>query len=397
MPDTRAMQILTDSLAQKGLDVRSMIDALKHQTIETPSWGYSDSGTRFKVFNQRGAARNVFERIQDAACVHKLTAVSPSVAVHVLWDFADAEVGDVVEFAASLGMKIGAVNPTLFEQDEYKFGSLGNPDREVQKKALDHIFESIEIMKSARSQYLSLWFPDGTNYPGQDNLVSRKGRMSANLKKVHDALPDRTEMLLEYKFFEPSFYSTDIPDWGTAYILARKCGPKAKVLVDLGHHSHGTNIEQIVGFLIDEDMLGGFHFNSRKYADDDLTTGSMDPYELFLIFNELLSAEDEPQLYDAPYMIDQSHNVKLKIEAMIQSVMSIQEACAKAMCVDRPALREAQNSCDIVAAEQILKDAFNTDVRPLLQVIREEMDLDPNPLRAFRQSKYQDMIESERS
>jgi len=244
---------------------------------------------------------------------------------------------------------------------------------------------------------MSIWFADGTNYPGQDDFRQRKHRVAQNLKKVHDKLDDGMEMLLEYKFFEPAFYCTDIWDWGIAYVFAKHCGPKAKVLVDLGHHPLGTNIEQIVATLIDENMLGGFHFNSKKYADDDLTTGSMNPFELFLIFNELVSAQGGSGLYDVGYMIDQSHNIKPKIEAMIQSVMNIQQAYAKALCVDRTRLRQAQQNCDVVSAERILKDAFDTDVTGLLACVRDQMGLDDDPLKAYRESGYQQKIESARS
>lgn len=397
MTDSSALAQLSESLDRKGLDVAAIIDAIKRQRIETPSWGYADSGTRFKVFHQPGAARNVFEKLQDAACVHRFTGVADSMAIHVLWDFVDAKTDDVVSAAQRLGIRLGAVNPTLFERDEYKLGSLGNPRSVVREQALAHCLDSVEIMREIGSDRLSLWFADGTNYPGQDDLIGRKHRMAEGLKEIHDCLDDDMEMLLEYKFFEPAFYSTDVPDWGTAYILAKGCGPKAKVLVDLGHHPQGTNIEQIVALLTDEAMLGGFHFNSRKYADDDLAAGSMSPYELFLIFNELVAAAGGYGLYDAAYMIDQSHNVKPKVEAMIQSVMSIQQAYAKALCVNRPALREAQLAGEVVAAEEILKDAFETDVRPLLAATREEMDLAPDPLACYRASVYQQKVADERS
>jgi L-rhamnose isomerase/sugar isomerase len=252
-------------------------------------------------------------------------------------------------------------------------------------------------MKVCGAKYLNLWFADGTNYPGQDDLRKRKRRVAENLKKVYQALDEEMTMLIEYKLFEPSFYSTDIADWGMAYLFARQCGPKARVLVDLGHHPLGTNIEQIVAFLIDENMLGGFHFNSKKYADDDLTTGSVNPYELFLIFNELVAAAGGDGLYEAAYVIDQSHNVKPKIEAMIQSIVNIQQTYAKALSVDRIALQEAQESGDIITAEQILKDAFFTDVKPLLKTVREKMSVAADPLQAYRQSNYQQQIESKRS
>ncbi|MBN1436348.1 MAG: L-rhamnose isomerase [Sedimentisphaerales bacterium] len=397
MAEKDALKVLESTLAGRGIDIKAVKEALKGQAIETPSWAYANSGTRFHTFGQAGAARNILEKLEDASCVHKLTGVCPTVAVHVLWDFVDKTVAEAKACAESLGVKIGAINPTLFEQSEYKFGSIGSPDARARQKALDHLLYSVDIMRECDSKFLSIWLADGTNYPGQDDLRQRKHRVAENLQKVHGALDDDMQMLVEYKFFEPAFYSTDIGDWGMAYLFCKKCGPKAKVLVDLGHHPLGTNIEQIVALLIDEDMLGGFHFNSKKYADDDLTVASVQPYEFFLIFNELVAAAGGGSAYDVPYMIDQSHNLKGKIEAMIQSVMNIQETYAKALCLDRKALAAAQQKMDIIAAESVMKDAFFTDVRPLLGAVREEMGLAPDPLAAYRESGYQGKIEKSRS
>lgn len=364
--------------------------------IEAPSWGFGDGGTRFKVFHQRGAARTIEEKLRDAAMVHRLTGATPTVAVHVLWDFAQMPADEVRDCARALGLRIGAVNPTLFEQPEYQFGSIGNPDAAVRAKALRHFLDSVEIMRTCKSNALSVWLADGTNHPGQDDFRARKRRVVEGLKAVHDALDGNMALLLEYKFFEPAFYSTDIADWGMACAFSRACGPRAKVLVDLGHHPQGTNIEQIVAWLIDEGMLGGFHFNCRKYADDDLTTGSLNPFELFLIFHELTSAGRGRGLFNAAYMIDQSHNVEPKIEAMIYSVMNIQEAYAKALLVDRAALAEAQKRRDVLGAERVLRDAFLTDVRPLLAEVRRDAGLPADPFDAYRRSGYQRKIESER-
>lgn len=383
-------------LEDRGLSIEAIKKALTRQRIETPSWAYADGGTRFHVFSQDGAAQSIFQKLEDAACVHQLTGVTPTVAVHALWDFVDADPAEAAKYAKSLGVKIGAVNPTLFEQEEYKYGSIGNPSKKVRDKAVQHMLDCVELMRGCQSKYLSLWFADGTNYPGQDDFRERKNRCSDALKRVHDGLEPGMEMLVEYKFFEPAFYSTDIWDWGMAMLMAKQSGPQAKVLVDLGHHALGSNIEQIVAVLVDEGMLGGFHFNSKKYADDDLTTGSMNPYELFLIFNELVAAAGGKKLYDVPYMIDQSHNIKPKIPAMIQSVMSIQEMFAKALCVDRKALKQARRACDVIGAEEILKAAFFTDVRPLLAELREEMGLAPDPLKAYADSGYQQTIEAAR-
>jgi len=397
MADDKAYQVLEEKLGERGVDIEQVKESIKDFWVETPSWGYADSGTRFGSFPQAGAAETIYEKLQDAACVHEHTGCAPSAAVHTAWDFAEANVGEVQSYAQSRGIEIGAVNPTLFEEDEYKFGSLASPAPEARRMALDHVHRSIEIMKQVDSDVLSMWLADGTNYPGQDNLRSRKQRMTAGLQKAHDALPEGATMLVEYKLFEPAFYATDIADWGASMLYCQKCGPQAKVLVDLGHHALGTNIEQIVAFLTDEDMLGGFHFNNKKYADDDLTSGSTKPYELFLIFNELVAAAGGEGLYDVAYMIDQSHNIKPKVEAMIQSVVALQETYAKALTVNRGTLREAQKACDTVKAEEELKRAFFTDVRPLLEKAREEMGVSPDPLQSYRQSGYQEKVEKERS
>ena len=300
MKQKEAWKMLSETLAQRGVDVKAVQAALGSQRVETPSWAYGDSGTRFGVFKQAGAAGGISEKLEDAAQVHRLTGITPSVAVHAGMDLGDKTAAEMLSHAASLGMEIGSVNPTLFGRQEYKYGSVGNPDKAVQDKAVEHMLASIEIMRHCGSKYLSVWLADGMNFPGQDDMRSRKRRIAGNLKKVHDALDEGMEMLLEYKFFEPAFYATDIGDWGMAYVFSRQCGPKAKVLVDLGHHPLGTNIEQIVAWLIDEGMLGGFHFNSKKFADDDLTVGSIGPYEFFLIFCELAAAGDGATLYDVP-------------------------------------------------------------------------------------------------
>ncbi len=382
-----ALQLLQRTLPDE-IDLAKVKDRLKRQKIETPSWGYGDSGTRFQVFHQPGAARNIFEKLEDAAHVHKMTGITPSVALHIPWDKVD-DYGKIVQYAQELGLTIGAINPNLFQEPEYKLGSLCHPDPAVRGQAIEHVLECIEIMNTTGSKVLSLWLADGTNYPGQDDFRKRKKRLEEALKEVYRALADGQRLLIEYKFFEPAFYHTDIADWGMATLLAMKLGPKAQTLVDLGHHPLGTNIEQIVAYLIDEGKLGGFHFNSKKYADDDLTTGSTNPYELFLIYNELVAGEDDPAVeLDVAYMIDQSHNVKPKVAAMIQSVEQIQMAYAKALLVDRRALWQAQQEGDIIGAETILRSAFDLDVTPLLVQVRQEMGVPPNPLVAHRESGY---------
>jgi L-rhamnose isomerase/sugar isomerase len=389
-----AYSLLADVLNRRGLDIEEIKRRLKAQRIETPSWGYSDSGTRFGVFKQPGAAITIQEKLEDAAMVHKMTGVTPDVAMHVLWDLAD-DLQGVVRYAESLGVRIGSINPNVFQDQEYKLGSLGNPDPAVRRKALDHIFDCIEIGKQVNSDLLSLWFADGTSYPGQGDFRQRKHWFQEGLKQVHDRMPDTMTMLVEYKFFEPAFYHTDIADWGMSYCFSKFAGPRAKVLVDLGHHALSTNIEHIVSFLIDEKMLGGFHFNNRRYADDDLTVGSTNPYELFLIYHELARAE-EGGGFDIAYMIDQSANLKRKIEDMIQTVMQIQTSYAKALTTDVKRLREAQTSGDVIMAERALQEAFGTDVEPLLASVREEMGVPCDPLAAYRASGYQEKIEKNR-
>jgi len=373
---------------KRRIDLEVVKQRLKAQKVETPSWGYSNSGTRFGVFEQRAAARDVFERLEDAAEVHRLTGITPSVALHIPWDYVD-DWQEVCQYAAGLGLKIGAINPNLFEDQDYKLGSITHPDEGVREKAVSHMLECVDIMRETNSTVLSCWFADGTNYPGQDDFRARRHRAEECLSRVYDALNPEMRMLLEYKFFEPAFYHTDFCDWGTATLMAKRLGDQAQTLVDLGHHPLGANVEHIVALLIDEGKLGGFHFNCKKYADDDLTTGSIAPYQLFLIFTELVKAENDPDLQpDVAYMIDQSHNIKPKVEAMVQSVQSIQTAYAKALLVDYTALVAAQAEGDVVMAEELLKEAFQTDVRPLLTRVRAEMGVPVNPLQALREGGY---------
>ena len=388
--------ILANDLEKQGLNVSEIRNNLKNQHIETPSWGYGNSGTRFGVFHQEGAARNAAERLEDAATVHKYTGVSPTVALHIPWDQTDNWDG-LQQYAAELGIGIGAINPNVFQDQIYKLGSVCNPDSSIRRTAIDHMLECVDIMNITGSQDLSLWFADGTNFPGQGDFRQRKHWMEEALKEICDALNDNQRMLIEYKFFEPGFYHTDLTDWGTAYVMAKKLGDKAQVLIDLGHHPLGINIEFIVAYLIDENKLGGFHFNCKKFADDDLTVGSINPQELFLIYNELVAAELDPEVEtDIAYMIDQSHNLKPKVEASIQSVCNLQTAYAKALIVDRQSLAEAQATGEIIDAEQILQRAAETDVRPLLEQVRLEMNLDPNPLTAYRKSGYFEQISKAR-
>jgi len=366
--------------------------------IETPSWGYADTGTRFGKFLQAGAAATIAEKLADAAQVHKFTGCCPSVAMHVLWDIpSGTDAGDVARQADNLGLRIGAINPNVFEEQCYKYGSVANRDPKIRRRSIQHLLESVEIGRQVGSRVLSLWFADGTNYPGQADIRQRKSWFQEALREVHGVLPADMTMLIEYKPFEPAFYHTDIADWGIAYVFARDAGPRAKVLVDTGHHLSGCNIEHIVAFLIDEQMLGGFHFNDRKYADDDLTMGSIDPYQLFRIFHEIIAAECEAGGdLDIAYMVDQSHNLKPKIEAMIETVCTAQEHFAKALLVDRRALAEARERDDVVWAERVLKEGYAVDVRPLLRGWRAQRGLPGDPLAAFRESGYAQRVATER-
>lgn len=392
--------VLCEKLVARGVNIEKVKERLKCQRIETPSWGYSDSGTRFGTYRQPGSAVTIEEKLADAAQVHKYTGVAPTVAVHVLWDFPNGleDCKGIASYAESLGIRIGAINPNVFQDREYAFGSITNENPAIRKKAIAHMLDSVEIGKMLGSEVLSLWFADGTDYPGQGDFRRRKHWATECLQTVYAAMPDNMRMLIEYKPFEPAFYHTDIADWGMSYVLCQHCGPRAHVLVDLGHHLHGTNIEHLVAFLLDEERLGGFHFNNHKYADDDLTVGSMNPYELFLIYRELVKAEDTPNGNPpVAYMVDQAHVTKAKIDAMIQTIENIQTAYAKAMCVNEEKLREAQSQNDIVTAENCLVEAFNTDVSSLLKVVRVELGLDTCPLEAFRASGYWEKVSRERA
>ncbi len=375
------------------------LEHLRRLEIETPSWGYGNSGTRFHVYPWPGAARDVYERIADAALVHKLTGSCPSVAIHIPWDRVD-DWRELRSYAEGRGIRLGAVNPNLFGNDAYRLGSLSNPDSAVRRQALDHCLECVAIAAEVGSSELSLWLADGTNYPGQDDLRTRFRRLLVSLQELYSVLPSGMRLLVEYKFFEPAFYSMDLPDWGTAALVCRRLGPQAQVLIDTGHHPLGTNVEQIVALLLAEGLLGGFHFNNRKYADDDLIVGSIDPFELFRIMREIASARADPTTASTAegiaFMIDQSHNIEGKIDAMIQSVVNIQTAYAKALLVDEDRLREAQEEGDVLGAHGVLLEAFESDVRPLLAKLRKGLGLDPDPVAAFRAGGHADQRVRER-
>jgi L-rhamnose isomerase/sugar isomerase len=392
-----AYTVFAQQQTERGIDLEQVKTRLKALKVETPSWGYGDSGTRFKVFQQVGVPRNPFEKLEDAAQVHNFTGLSSSVALHIPWDKVD-DYAQLQRHAASLGLSIGAINPNLFQDDDYIFGSACNSNATIRHKATEHMLECVEIARTLNSTLLSLWFADGTNYPGQASIRQRKHWLFESLQEVYKALDSNMRMLIEYKFFEPAFYHTDLGDWGMAFNMAQKLGSQAQVLVDTGHHAQGTNVEQIVAYLLDEEKLGGFHFNSRKYADDDLIVGAINPYELFLIFYQILDAHADTNVgvrhtaENIAYMIDQSHVIEPKIPAMIRSVLNVQTQYAKALLINLDEVKKAQEQQDVLGAENVIREAFECDVTPLLRVVREEMGVPVDPMRAYLASGYAESI-----
>ena len=366
--------------------------------IEIPSWGFANTGTRFGKFVQAAAASTIEEKFADAAEVNRLTGVTPRLALHVLWDLPNGlkDVAEVKRLERQFGVRSGSVNPNLFQDQEYKYGSLCNPSAEIREQAIAHMLDSIEIGKALGSRDVSLWLADGSNYPGTQSMRKRIGWLEGALRLCHDHLGPNQRLLVEYKPFEPAFYHTDIADWGMSSHLSRTAGPQARVLVDTGHHYSAQNIEQIVAWLLHTGLLGGFHFNDRRYADDDLTLGSIDPYQIFRIFHEIHSAKADGLTLDVAYMIDQSHNLKGKIEAMVQTVVTAQELYLKAALIDREELARLQQSCDLVAAEELFRGAFWRDVRPLTQDWREARGLPADPVKALRENGYVERISAER-
>ena len=385
------------------LDPRAISERLRKHldgfAIEVPSWGFANTGTRFGKYLQASAAHTLEEKFSDAAQVQKLTGACPSMALHVLWDFPRGigDVAAVCELGRQYGIRPGAINPNLFENQVYKYGSFGNPDADVRRLALDHVLESVAIARELGNVDLSLWFADGSNYAGTQHIRNRIEWFHQGLQATHAALGEGQRMLVEYKPFEPAFYHTDIADWGMALLFARAAGPQAFVLVDTGHHYQSQNIEQILAWLMHEKMLGGLHFNDRRYADDDLTLGSVDPYQAFRIFHEIrLYQSEHPAVSPPAYVIDQSHNLKNKVEAMVQTVLAAQELYAKACLVDHGKLTRLQRECRLVEAEEYLRAAFWTDVRPALRTWREERGLPADPLQTLRASGYLARTERER-
>ena len=376
---------------------------LENQTIELPSWAFGNSGTRFKVFTTPGTPRDPYEKLADAAQVHRYTGVTPRVSLHIPWDRVD-DFTDLRRHAEDLGLKLGTINSNVFQDDDYRLGSLCNPDPRIREKAVRAHLDCIDVMRAAGSKELKIWLADGLNYPGQDSLEARQERLAEGLQRIYSKLASDERMMLEYKFFEPGFYATDIPDWGTALTHCRALGPQAYVVLDTGHHAPGTNVEFIVMQLLRADRLGAFDFNSRFYADDDLMVGAADPFQLFRIMREIVDAGALQPWGRRPdgswavnFMLDQGHNIEDKIPGEIRSAMNVQEATAKALLVDRSALREAQLNGDVLGAHAILMDAYDTDVRPLLVELRDAQGLDPDPVAAFARSGYLEKVAAERT
>ena len=371
------------------------LNLLKTQTIELPSWAFGNSGTRFRVFTTAGVPRDPYEKIDDVAQVNAFTGITPRVSLHIPWDKTD-DYDALRRHAEDRGIRIGTINSNVFQDEDYKLGSLTNPDERVRAKAIAHHLECIDIMRATGAPALKIWLPDGTNYPGQDSIRERQDRLADSLSQIYSALDDDQHLVLEYKFFEPAFYHTDVPDWGTSLVHCLSLGERAKVVLDTGHHAPGTNIEFIVAQLVRLGRLGAFDFNSRFYADDDLIVGAADPYQLFRIMNEIVAAGALAPDSGVNFMLDQCHNLEEKIPGEIRSATNVQEATAKALLVDREALKAAQLAGDVLAANDIFIDAFNTDVRPMLAELRESQGLAPDPMRAFLDSGYLERIRSER-
>src|ERR671931_1340467 len=369
--------------------------ALKQQRIELPSWAFGNTGTRFKVFAQPGVPRDAYEKIADAAQVHAHTGVAPSVALHIPWDAVD-DYADLAKHASDLGVQVGTINANVFQDDDYKLGSVCNPYPRVRRKALDHLLTCVDVMDATGSRDLKLWFADGTNYPGQDAIAARQERLAEALAETYERLGPNQRMLLEYKLFEPAFYATDVPDWGTALVHCLQLGERALVVVDTGHHAPGTNIEMIVALLLRAGRLGGFDFNSRFYADDDPMVGAADPFQLFRIMHEVVRGGGYAPEAGIAFMLDQCHNIGPKVQGQIRSVTNVQEATAKALLVDADALAAAQQAGDVLGANAVLMDAFATDVRPLLAELRAEQGLDPDPVAAYQASGYFEQVAADR-
>ncbi|KAA1400345.1 L-rhamnose isomerase [Aeromicrobium ginsengisoli] len=368
---------------------------LEGQAIEVPSWAYGNSGTRFKVFGSPGTPRTVEEKIADAAKVNEFTGLAPLVSLHIPWDQVD-DFAALRRYAEDHGIGLGTINSNTFQDDDYKLGALTHTDPRIRQKAIDHHFACIDVMDQTGSRDLKIWLAEGTNYPGQGDMRGRQDRLAESLATIYDRIGDDQRLVLEYKFFEPAFYHTDVPDWGTSYVQVAALGDKAYVCLDTGHHAPGTNIEFIVAQLLRLGKLGSFDFNSRFYADDDLIVGAADPFQLFRILYEVIRGGGYGPDSGVAFMLDQCHNIEKKIPGQIRSVLNVQEMTARALLVDAGALEKAQADGDVLLANEIFMDAFYTDVRADLAAWREERGLPANPLKAFLASGYQDQIETDR-
>lgn len=393
---------LANRLTERGVDVPWVLHSLMSQVIELPSWAVGNSGTRYGVFRQAGAARNIWDKIDDCAEIQRMVGICPVMASHVNWDVTDdGKYEPVRDYAAERGLRIGTVHPNTFIGQQYRLGSICSPFEEVRRNTIEHFIDCVRITREMGSHSIGMWLADGTNYPGQDNFRERKQRMLEGLKALYDAMDPDMTLLVEYKFFEPGFYTTELMDWGISLLMCSKLGERAKVLVDIGHHASNVNIEHIIAILLDEQKLGAFHLNARKYADDDLIAGSINPLELFLIYDQLVAGALDPVIGAAAkrvtYMLDESHNIEGSIEGIIQSVMNCQTAYAKALIVERAALREAQAQGDVLGANRVVMRAFETDVQPLIQHVRVQMGREPDPLLAYRASGYAQKIAQART
>lgn len=398
----KQFELLGNELTDQGINVDDVISALKKQVIELPSWAVGNSGTRFGVFREAGAARHIWDKIDDCAEIQRVVGVCPVMASHVLWDVTDdGRYEPVRDYAQERGLKIGTVHPNTFMGQQFRLGSICSPEAEVRQSTIDHCIDCVRITREMGSKVIGMWLADGTNYPGQDHLRTRKQRMYEGFKALYDAMDDDMTLAIEYKFFEPGFYTTDLMDWGMSLLLCSKLGEQAKVLVDLGHHAQGVNIEHIIAILLDEGRLGGFHLNNRKYADDDLMAGTTNPLELFLIYDQIVDAAQDPATADTAnriiYMLDQSHNIEPSIEGIIQSVMNTQTAYAKALLVERDKLHAAQADGDVILANRLVMEAYETNVQPLLKKARVEMGREPDPIVAYRAGGYARKIAEERA
>ena len=398
----KQFEVLSNQLTDSGLDVDALLDRLKSQVVELPSWAVGNSGTRFGVFREDSAARHVWDKIDDCAEIQKHVGICPVMASHVSWDVTeDGAYAPVREYAAEKGLQIGAVHPNTFMGQQYKLGSICSPIDEVREATIDHFVDCVRITREMGSKIIGIWLADGTNYPGQDSLRGRKQRMYEGLRALYDAMDDDMILAVEYKFYEPGFYTTDLMDWGVSFMMCQRLGDRAKVLVDVGHHAQAVNIEHIVALLLDEDKLGGFHLNSRKYGDDDLMAGAINPLELFLIYDQIEDARQDTATRSAAesitYMLDQSHNVEPSIEGIIQSLMNTQTAYAKSLLVQRARLLDAQLAGDVILANRLIMEAYETDVQPLLKKMRADSGRHPDPVIAYRESGYYEKITEERA